>query len=206
MIAESCALQLINPVKNFKTMKKILLGCAMAVLALGTGCKKVKDLANISVDLPYTQQVTIPPVDGYTFGFPLPAGGASLPFPAVPFATNSKSYLEQYHTTSAKVIKVGLKSMVIELTTPPGQNFDFLDTVQLFISAPSQAEVLVAYKYSIPQGQTSLKLTTSDVNLKDYFLADTMYIRTNMHVNAVPAPNAQMNIKSVFNLVANPLY
>ena len=187
-------------------MKKILLGCTLAAIAFNIGCKKVKDLADISVDLPYTQQVTIPPVDGYTFGFPLPAGGAGLPFPRIAVPTNSKAYLEQYHTTSAKVIKVGLKSMVIELTSPPSQNFDFLDTVQLYISAPSQAEVLVAYKYGIPKGQTSLILTASDVSLKDYFLQDTMYLRANMHVNAVPAPGAQMNIKSVFNLVANPLY
>ena len=187
-------------------MKKTLLSCAIIVIALNTGCKKVKDLANISVDLPYTQQVTIPPVDGYTFGFPLPAGGVGLPFPRVSLPTNSKAYLEQYHTTSAKVIKVGLKSMVIELTAPLSQNFDFLDTVQLYISAPSQTEILAAYQYNVPKGQTTLILTTSDVNLKDYFLQDTMYLRTNMHVNAVPAPGAQMNIKSVFNLVANPLY
>ncbi|PQJ13095.1 hypothetical protein CJD36_004955 [Flavipsychrobacter stenotrophus] len=188
-------------------MKKIILMCSVAMVALTAGCKKVKDLADISVDIPYTQQVTVPPVDGYTFGFPLPAGGVNLPFPAFAVPTNSKSYLDQYHTTSAKVRKVDLKGLTIQLTAPASQNFDFLDTVQLFIAAPSQPEVLVAYGYNIPKSQTIFVMTTnSDVNLKDYFLQDTMYFRTNMHVNAVPAPGAQMNIKSVFNLVANPLY
>lgn len=196
---------LIEDVK-LNTMKKILLGVAVAAVALNTSCKKVKDLANISVDIPYTQQITVPPVDGYTFGFPLPAGGASLPFPAFAVPTNSKSYLDQYHTSSSKVIKVGVKSLAIEMVSPSTQNFDFIDTVQLYISAPTQPEVLVAYQYNVPHGQTTLTLTTSDVNLKDYFLQDTMYFRTNMHVNAVPAPGAQMNIKTVFNLVANPLY
>lgn len=188
-------------------MKKTILMCSVALVALTTGCKKVKDLANISVDIPYTQQVTIPSNSGYEFGFPLPAGGASIPFPAVAITTNSQSYLDQYHTTASKVIKVALKGLVLELTSPPGQNFDFLDSVQIFISAPSHPEMLVAYKYNIGKSQTTLTLITSnDVNLKDYFLEETMSLRTTMHINAVPAPGAQMNISTVFNLVANPLY
>lgn len=188
-------------------MKKILLMCAIAAVGLTTGCDKVKSLANISVDIPYNQQVSIPPVSGYTFGFPLPAGGVGIAIPAVPIVTNSKSYLDQYHTTSAKVINVALKGLALELTTPAGQNFDFMDSVQLFISAPAQSEQLVAYQYGIAKGQSTLTLiTNTDVNLKDYFLQDTMYFRTYMRVNAVPAPGAQMEIKSIFNLVANPLY
>lgn len=187
-------------------MKKMFGVFALMVL-MASACKKVKDLADISVNIPYTQHVAIPPVAGYEFGFPLPAGGVNISLPAVSAPTNSKAYLEQYHTNSDKVRRVALNSLSLELTTPPGQNFDFIDTVRLYISAPGHEEMLVAYKYGTIANTRVLTLTTNtDINLKDYFLEDTMTFRATMHINAVPAPGAEMDIKSVFNLVANPLY
>lgn len=188
-------------------MRKTIGLMIMITLVIAAGCKKVKDLANISVNIPYTQHVSIPNNTGYDYGFPLPGGGLDIALPVVPVPTNSKAYLDQYHTNSDKLIKVDLNSLSLELTAPATQNFDFLDTVRLYISAPGQPEALVAYKYGVDKGMKALTLTAnSDVNLKNYFLADTMYFRTGMHINAVPAPGAEMDIKSVFNLVANPLY
>lgn len=187
-------------------MKKTLWIFAIISIIITAGCKKVKDLANISVNIPYTQHVSIPS-SGYEYGFPLPAGGVQLDFPMVGAPTNSKSYLDQYHTNGNKVIKVALNSLSLVITSPAQQNFDFLDTVRMYISAPGQPEALVAYKYGATRGQKTLDLTCdNNVNLKNYFLADTMYFRTTMHINAVPIPGAEMDIKSVFNLVANPLY
>jgi len=64
----------------------------------------------------------------------------------------------------------------------------------------------VAWEYNIPKGQTQLNLTTNtSVNLKNYFIQDTIYFRLQAHINAIPATGTQLNIASVFHLLANPL-
>lgn len=181
----------------------------LSVIAIGlavAGCTKLKKLATVSVDIPYNQQVSIPAIPGGVSGTPLPAGGALLPLPSIPVPTNSKQYLKQYNTTAEKVLLVDLKRLTLEIVTPPGQNFNFIDFVEVYISARSQPEQLLAFQYTVPAGQTTLELTTSkDVNLKDYFLQDTMYLRMNAHVNAVPISGTELKINSVFHLLANPL-
>jgi hypothetical protein len=78
--------------------------------------------------------------------------------------------------------------------------------VQLYISAPLLPQVLVAYDYGIPKGQTTLNfVTVGDLDLKNYFLADTMYLSMRTHINAVPESGTQLNIATTFHMTANPL-
>ena len=184
-------------------MKKIIF-LAVAVL-IATGCNKVKQLANINVDIPYTAQVNVPTVAGDTAGVALPGDGISLPFPIISFATNSQQYLTEYNTSSSKILNVDLQSIALQLLTA-NQNFDFLDSIQIYLSANAQPEMLVAWEYNVPKGQTQLNLTTNtSVNLKNYFIQDTIYFRLQAHINAIPATGTQLNIASVFHLLANPL-
>ena len=187
-------------------MKKIGFLTGIVLTALFISCNKVKQLANINVDIPYTVQVTVPQVDGDPAGLPLPPGGINLPFPAVAMQTNSQQYLAQYHTSASKIVDVALKSMSLDILSPPGQNFDFLDNVQIYISTRTLPEVLVASANNIPNGQTTIDLATvSSVNLKDYFVQDTIIFRMSAHVNAIPASGTELQISSTFHLLANPL-
>jgi hypothetical protein len=168
----------------------------IAAAALIISCSKAKQLANINVDIPYSQQVSVPPVTGYSQTVPLPAGGTTLSFPSVPFATNSQQYLSQYNTAANLIISVDLKSL----------NLQILANVEVYISSTTQPEVLIASQYTIPKGITTLDLTTNQMaNLKNYFTDDTIYFRLNTHINALPLAGAQMQISSVFHLLANPL-
>jgi hypothetical protein len=178
----------------------------IAAAALIISCSKAKQLANINVDIPYSQQVSVPPVTGYSQTVPLPAGGTTLSFPSVPFATNSQQYLSQYNTAANLIISVDLKSLNLQILAPPAQNFNFMDNVEVYISSTTQPEVLIASQYTIPKGITTLDLTTNQMaNLKNYFTDDTIYFRLNTHINALPLAGAQMQISSVFHLLANPL-
>ena len=170
------------------------------------GCNKVKQLANISVPVSYTQTLTIPQIPGDTAGVTLPPGGASLPFPSIPVVTNSKQYIATYHTSADKIVSFDMTSMQVQIVSPAGQTFDFLDSIQIFISSKNYPEEIVSYKYGVPKGQTTLNMdVTPGLNLKNYFIQDTMYFRVNTHVNAVPASGTKLNIISGFTLVANPL-
>jgi len=187
-------------------MKRPILIALVGFATILAGCSKIKQLANINVDIPYSTQVTVPQVQGYTAGVALPAGGLELPTVTVAFATNSQTYLSQYGTAANMVTDVYLKSLVIQIQAPTNQNFNFLDNVQVYMSTATLPQVLVASESNIPEGSTTLNLTTNtDVDLKTYFVQDTIYLTMAAHVNAIPAAGEQLNISSVFHLTANPL-
>lgn len=179
---------------------------AIMLFVFAAACKKVKQLANINFNIPYSTTINIPRTG--VDGLPLPSQGLPLPFPAVPIETNSKQQLADNKTIAEKVVEVDLKSLNLTIASPPNLNFDFLDSVQLYISANNLPEQLVAYRYNIPKGVRTLDLTTNtDVNLKQYYLQDTIYLRLNTHINAIPGTQAdgQMNVKAVMHVLANPL-
>ena len=193
--------------RHYFQVKKTIIMLPIALL-IGSlfACNGIKNAANINVDIPYTTQVNVPDVPGYTTGVALPAGGVDLPSVTVGFATNSQTYMSQYGTAANMVVSVTVKSMSIQIQSPAGQNFDFLDNIQIYMSAKGQPEVLAVSENSIPKGSTILNLTPNpELNLKNYFVQDTIYMRIAGHINAVPVAGEQLNINSVFHLVANPL-
>jgi hypothetical protein len=186
-------------------MRKIIFGLVATTIFLAS-CNKLMQLASISADIPYSQQVAIPPVTGYSQTVKLPTGGVALDFPSVAFATNSQQYISQYKTAANMIIDVDLKSLALQILSPADQNFDFLDNVEVYIHSTTQPEVLIASQYNVSKGVTTLDITTNPlINLKNYFVDDTIYFRLNTHINAVPLQGAQMNISSVMHLLANPL-
>lgn len=187
-------------------MKKLTVLFAAILSVSLFSCEKTTNLADINVDLNYNQTVTIPSVPGYNFGVPLPSGGVDLSFPAVPFATQSQTYVTEYNTSVEKIKKIDLKKMDMLVKSPDSLNFDFLDRVDIYVSSKTLPEVLVGYAENIPKGSKSLNLfTITSVNLKDYFVKDTMYMRMQAHINAVPPPGGVLETKTVFHMLANPL-
>lgn len=187
-------------------MQKVLFLTGAAFITILSGCNKIKQLVNINVDIPYNYEVAVPPVSGYSQAVPLPPGGATLSFPAVPVATNSQQYIQEYGTDSNLVLDVYLKSLAIQIQSPANQYFDFLDNIDVYISTKTLPEMLIASQSNVPKGSGTLTLIPDTaVNLKNYFLQDTIYFRLNTHINAVPPPGEDLNIMSVFHMLANPL-
>lgn len=184
-------------------MKRIVIG----ILALATlpvfGCKKLKSLANINIDIPYSTQVTMPVV--YEEGVPIPFGGYKATIGPIGITTNSRQYMAEYNTDADNIVSVQLSKLMLKILSPSTESIDFLDTVRVYISAQGQPEVLAAYSLGRVGGD-SLALTCSQQSLKPYFLADVMNIKLVGHFNRVPAPGTTVEINSVFYMVANPLY
>lgn len=182
-------------------MKKYIIGLCLAVFAFA-GCDKIKDLTKIDQDFPYNEEIEVP--FGNSTGTPLPVG-IPVSLPTYSFATNYQSYLDQYNTSSSKVDHVKLKSLSMRVTYPTSQNFDFLDTVRVYVSGTNLPEILAAYKYPVPKGVQFLDLDVVDQNLKDYFLRDSMYVKITGFANALPAQGTKIDLAVKFNLLANPL-
>jgi len=185
-------------------MKKIVL-LAVVILVMTAACQKIKNLANINFNIPFSQTVETPAIDGYSYGVPLPGGGATLPFPSVSVATNAQQLFDKYHGSSKNLVDAHINNIDLQIVSA-GQNFDLLDTIQLFLSTETLPEILVAYQYNIPKGQTRVDLTiVPGKNLKNYVVQDSVRLRLNAHINALPRPGTQILAEGVFRVTANPL-
>jgi hypothetical protein len=184
-----------------KAMKHILLLLAIAITV--AGCKKIKDNAYVDAGVPFDHEFTTP---GTGPSQPLPLGGTTLDFPKVAFATNSQNTLEQYEINANKLSSVTLTNLSLYTASPHGAYFDYVDSIQLFVSTRSHDEVLVGYKYGVPKGVRKIDFdVNNEVNLKNYFLQDTMYFRIRTHINATPHGGELLHLTSVFRILANPL-
>jgi hypothetical protein len=184
-------------------MKRRVVFLIVVAALLMVGCNKLAQFTNINFNVPYNQTVSIPIIDTGT----LPPGGMSVMLPALAVPTNSQSYIDSFHTSSNNILRVNLSTLSMTQTgNADVNNFNFLDSVSVYISGPTLPLQLVAYQYSIPKGLDTLSLdTVSNVNLKPYFLLDTMYIQIAIHYNSIPAGNTELGMYSVFHILANPL-
>ncbi len=126
-------------------------------------------------------------------------------FPGKGIPTNSAQYMKDYKTSGELINFVKLTKLTANIQEPQNGNFDFVDTIQVFLKADGLEEKLVAYKYGIPKGQSSVDLDRADVDLKQYFLKDTMFLRFGGHFVGVPAAASKVELNTTFNLDANPL-
>jgi hypothetical protein len=178
-------------------LKKIMLFACIGIMS----CDKVKYLANVNVDLPYTQTAKVPQLDT---SIHLPPGGISMSLPTEVIETNAQEALALYNTNADNIISVSLTDFVNQLSDAKS-NFDFLDTVKIYISTPTKPEIMVAYGNNIKGSGSTLPLTCSDLNLKDYFLEEKIYMRIYGHFVDVPHVKDDYKLKLNFNMVANPI-
>ena len=186
-------------------MKKYSLFIGALAVAAIAGCSKVKNLTNLGVDIPYTDSIAAPTFDT-TGGIPFPTGGLPIQFPTLSMPTNYQTYLTQYNTSSDKIVSVNLKDASMDISGPSNANFNFLDSISVYVKATGLPTKLLATKGSIPVGQTHITLNAStDLDLKPYFMKDTMYFETQAVFDSLPPANSTININNTVHMVYNPL-
>lgn len=150
-------------------MKKVsIIYFLILLIGLFFSCKKIGKLKEF--DLSYSQDITIP--SGNTFF-------------AVPFdiktpetTTNTKADYKNEGTSSKLVERVTLTELILHIKSPQSGNFDFLNSIEVYLSSPNNAEVLVASKNNIPEtGLTSLSLDVNSTDLKNYLQDDSFSLR-----------------------------
>lgn len=149
-------------------MKKLLLYVVfLGFLSCGTSCKKIDPLFTFNVSNQDTLTV--------------PATGP-LPFPVSLVTSNNTTSFSQgfaSNNTDANNIKdVYLKNLQLAITNPAGQNFNFLESINIYISTDSSNEILLASLDSIPQNVTTITLTPTQAELNTYVKASSYNLRT----------------------------
>ncbi len=160
-----------------------------------TQCDQLDKLTQFDVD--YDTSVTI----SSTVGLDVPFEIAT---PEV--TTNSESEFEVNDTRKDLVEEITLKKLSLMITVPDDGDFDFLNDIEVYISADGLEEKKVAWKDNIPESiGNSLDLETSDIDLQEYIKKDSFNLRIKTTTDKVITQDHEIEIHSVFHVDAKIL-
>ncbi|MCF8254667.1 MAG: hypothetical protein K9I36_08920 [Bacteroidia bacterium] len=147
-------------------MNKIIL-FATFLIGFSFACKKVDKLTKFNLN--YEENVTIPS-----------STGINLPFNILSpdITTNSESSFSVNNTRKDLIESIKLTKLDLEIISPSNGNFNFLKSVDIYISADGLAETKIAYKENIPNNVGSkLSLDLTDTDLKEYIKKDKFSLK-----------------------------
>ncbi len=166
-------------------MKKIAL--VFIFIALLFSCKKIDKLTQFDMD--YDSSVTVES----TFGVNIPF---NIYTPDI--STSSESTFESNDTRKDLIESINLKSMTMTISDPSGDDFSFLKSIEIYISADGLSDIKIASKDNIPDNTTELKLDVSNTDLKEYIKKDSFKLKITTTTDEVLTHDYTIDIHSVF--------
>lgn len=152
-------------------MKRLATLILLAAILTSSGCKLIDDLRTF--EIPYSTSIVVQ-ANGGIINLPI-----NLPTPDI--ETNSEETFSNEGIQHAWVDKVELKSCILTITSPSGEDFSFLENIRVFISSDNVAEIVLASKVPVPENVgNSFEMETSDDNLHPYIQEDSFDLRTNL--------------------------
>lgn len=174
-------------------MKKILFLFPLALLFLSIGCEKIDQLLTFYIE--DTQNIKV-------------AGNSVIGLiPVAPIAvtTRSEERFKNEDTRADLVKDVSLNKLTLTITDPNNENFDFLESVTLYISTDQNDRVALASLSSVPTGQKVINLKPSGAKLDKYLKASGYTLTTEARVKRAVAQDITMRADSRFQVTADPL-
>ncbi|SMB94238.1 hypothetical protein SAMN00120144_2359 [Hymenobacter roseosalivarius DSM 11622] len=174
-------------------MKKILFLVPLAFLLVAIGCKKIDQLLTFYIE--DTQNIRV-------------AGNSVvglIPIAPVAVTTRSEEKFKNEDTRADLVKDVSLNKLTLTITDPNNENFDFLESVTLYISTEQSDRVALASLSSVPTGQKVIELKPSGAKLDKYLKASSYTLTTEARVKRAVSQDITMRADSRFKVTADPL-
>lgn len=176
-------------------MKVTLYALTGIITLLSVSCKKVSELTKFN--LKYSTETTIQAGPGTLIPFDINTPDIE---------TQSQDEFEGHNTGKNLIQSIQLKELKITIVAPEGQDFDFLKSIEVYISAGEQQEVKVAWKNNLPDTQAKeILLDCSDANLKNYLMSDKYKLRLKTTTDKVLNHDVQIRIANIFRVDAKVL-
>lgn len=131
----------------------------------------------------------------------IPATNSLLPFSILtPEMTNNSSVEFENNNTKADYIKsINLRELKITIEAPTGEDFSFLNSVDIYISSTNYAEQKVAFKENVPAtigGEISCEIVEAD--LQNFIKDDKLKIRVATKTDETIAEDVKIKINSSY--------
>lgn len=156
----------------------------LLILMTLTSCKK--KLTQFYIN--YESFVTIPSTAGQLIPF-------SLYTPDI--TTNSEAKFEANDTRKDRIEQLKLENLTLVITSPQGETFSFLNSIELYLSSPKHSEIKVAFKESIPNSVAGyLECDIVDQDIQDYIKDDSFTIRVKTVTDETLPNDVEVKINS----------
>ena len=175
-------------------MRTTILLSLILLVAL-SGCKKIDKLTQFELEFDNTVIIES-------------ATGIDLPFNTLQpgIETNSTATFAANDTRKDMIEEIKLTQLDLTLSSPKNGNFDFLESIELFIKAEGLEERQIAWMDEIPQGAgTRLDLNVSGANIMEYIKKDNFDLRVSVVTDETIQSDHQIEIHSVFFVDAKVL-
>lgn len=161
---------------------------ALALVSLGA-CQKLEELTEFELD--YTTNVTIPS----TFGINLPF---NINTPNIP--TNTESTFAAKNTATNLIDRINLRQVKLTVTAPQGQTLEFIESVNIYISADGLGELAIASKTNVPVGTGGELLldVAAEADLKPYIQKEAFSMRVSMVQRQALGQNVDIRLDNKF--------
>ncbi len=179
--------------------KHFFIIAALAVITVSCSLfDKLDELTKF--DLPYDTSVNIEA----SVDLPIPAG-QTLSIPTPPITTNSEKQFEVNKTAKNLIEEIKLKELTLKVKTPEDGNFDFMNSIKLYISAEDLDDTLIASATDIPKGTTEINLVVEDVDLTPYITGNEISFKVKTVTGEIVTQNMEIDLHSVFHVDAKIL-
>lgn len=168
----------------------LVLACTSSL----TACKKVDKFTQF--DMEFNETATIPS----STGIDLPT---SIFTPDV--ETNSEQTFAVNDTRKDKIESIVLTDLDLTIITPDSEDFSFLKSIAVYMSASGLPEIELAYKDVIPDTATQLIMDTSGEDLQEYIKKDEFNIRISAVTDEIIATDYELNVHQIFFVDAKVL-
>lgn len=172
-----------------KRLTNILLFAGLVtIIGFPTACIKLSELTQFSMD--FQESIVIPSTIGLNLPF-------NLVTPKI--KTNSEEIFEINQTGKKLIEEVVLENLTLKITDPANADFSFLRSIEIYLSADSQEDILVAWIYDIENTVgNSITLETSVENLAPYIIQDEFILKFSTVTDKIPLSDHHIDIDASF--------
>ncbi|MBX0291626.1 hypothetical protein K3G63_14340 [Hymenobacter sp. HSC-4F20] len=176
-------------------MKKILfLAPVLLLLAVLSSCDKLDKLLTFYIE--DSQSVKI------ASAFPI---GQFVPLTPIAVTTRSDEKFKNENTSANLVKDVKLDRLTLTITDPSSENFDFLQSINIYISTDQNDRILLASADNVPTGVSTLQLTPTSQKLDKYVKAGSYTLSTEAKIRKPISKDITIRTDSRFKVTADPL-
>lgn len=167
----------------------------LSLIILPLACNEIDKLTQFNME--YTEEVVIPS-----------ATGVDLPFNVntPDIESNAESQFAVNDTRKDMIEHISLTSMQLNLSSPADEDFSFLESITIYISADGLDEQKIAWLDEIPANAGNLlDLKTSDVDIQEYIKKDNFSLKLNTITDEIITSDHHIDVNSMFFVDAKVL-
>jgi len=175
-------------------MRKLILATIVLLAFVGVSCETINDLLTFYIN--HDETITIPS------NFPV---GQVVPLTPITVTSNSEETFKNNKTRAELVKDVTLDKLTLTITDPQGGDFDFLESIELYISSDNKPDVKLAGLDAVPQNATQIELQSTNAELDEYIKSDSYTIRTKAVLAKPVSSDVTIKADMRFKATADPL-